>query len=170
MIAANQEFGLYHVASLLVALIALCRWPSVRPLAVWLLVGFFFTYYGTTVPTGWVTLQRDPRYVASLTLPSVVLLAYWLRLMPRTVRWPVVLVFVGSGLFAAALDQGQSILVPHRAFTQTKYVDDSTLEPFEYVGARWILGLAKPVVFECERSGERVARSSPQRSRRNHRG
>jgi 4-amino-4-deoxy-L-arabinose transferase-like glycosyltransferase len=149
MIVANHEFGLYHVAGFLIAIVALFQWPSVRPLAVWLLVGFFWTFYGTTVPTRWVTLQRDPRYVASLTVPSLVLLAYWLRLMPRTVRWPVVLVFVGAGLFAAGLDQGQSILAPHRAFAQTKYVDDTTLEPFEYVGAHWVHGLTNPAVFGC---------------------
>ncbi len=170
MIVANQEFGLYHLASFMVALVAVWRWPSVRPFAVWLLVGFFWTYYGTTVPTSWVTLQRDPRYVASLTVPSVVLLAYWLNHAPRTVRWTCVPLLIGSGLFAAGLDQGPSILVPHRVFLKTKYISESVLEPFEYVGARWVGGPENLAVFGCARPRSGVGRSPPRRARRNHHG
>jgi hypothetical protein len=151
MIVANQEFGVYHAAAMLVGLVALWRWPVVRPFALWLLVGFFWTYYGTSVPMRWVTLQRDPRYAASLTLPSVVLLAYWLCEAPRAVRWTFVPIFVGSGLFAAGLDQGPSILVPHRAFLHSKYARESVLEPFEYVGVRWAGGATNPKVFACAR-------------------
>jgi hypothetical protein len=149
MIAMNHEFGLYHAASLAIALIALCCRTPVRPFAVWFLVGLVWTFYGTTVPTGWVTLQRDPRYAASLTVPSVILLAYALTLASGTFRWLAVFGFVGSGLFAAALDQGQSVLIPHRAFVSTQYANQSSLEPFEYVGARWVLGLERSAGFEC---------------------
>ena len=151
MIVANQEFGLYHLASFMVALVALSRWPSVRPFAVWLVVGFFWTYYGTTVPTRWVTLQRDPRYVASLTVPSVVLLAYWLYHAPRTIRWMCVPILIGSGLFVAGLDQGPSVLVPHRGFLKSKYMSESVLEPFEYVGSGWVGGPTNLAVFGCAR-------------------
>jgi 4-amino-4-deoxy-L-arabinose transferase-like glycosyltransferase len=151
MIVANQEFGLYHLASSMVALVALWRWRSVRPFAVWLLVGFFWTYYGTTVPMRWVTLQRDPRYIAPLTVPSVVLLAYWLSHAPRTIRWTCVPILIGSGLFAAGLDQGPSTLFPHGVFLKTKYISESVLEPFEYVGARWVGGPANLAVFGCAR-------------------
>jgi hypothetical protein len=151
MIVANQEFGLYHLTSLMVALVALWHWTSVRPFAVWLLVGFFWTYYGSTVPTRWVTLQRDPRYAAGLTMPCVVLLSYWLNHAPKTIRWIGVTVLIGSGLFAAGLDQGPSILVPHRVLLRTKYINESVLEPFEYVGARWVGGSANPTVFDCAR-------------------
>jgi hypothetical protein len=149
MIVTSHEFGLYHLAALVIAPVALFRWPSARPFAIWLLVGFFWTFYGTTVPTSWVPLQRDPRYAASLTVPSVVLLARGLGRVPVTVRWPIAAVLLGSGIFAAGLDQGQSILAPHRAFVRTTYAQESSLEPFEYVGARWVIGLGHPAVFGC---------------------
>jgi len=149
MIATNHEFGLYHAASLAIALFALWRWTSVRPLAIWLLVGFAWTFYGTTVPTGWVSLQRDPRYAASLTVPAVILLAYAVSQMSRAIGWLVAFGFVGSGLFAAGLDQGHSILIPHRAFVETRYANQAILEPFEYVGARWVMGLSRPPGFAC---------------------
>jgi hypothetical protein len=90
-----------------------------------------------------VTLQRDPRYAASLTAPSVSLLAYGLRAAPRWFRGPAALLLVGSGLLAAGLDQGPSILEPHRAFARSEYAHDASLEPFEYVGARWVDGLER---------------------------
>jgi hypothetical protein len=51
MIATSHEFGLYHLAALPIAIVALWRWAPSRPLAIWLLIGFAWTFYGTTVPT-----------------------------------------------------------------------------------------------------------------------
>jgi hypothetical protein len=149
LIVTNQEFGLYHAASLALAPFAFWRWPAVRPLAIWLAVGFLWTFYGTTVPTRWVPLQRDPRYAASLTVPSVILLAYALgRLSPR---WRLLLsaILICSGLFAAGLDQGSAVLAPHRAFVALPYASNTALEPFEYVGARWVIGLSRSPKFLC---------------------
>jgi hypothetical protein len=149
MIATNQEFGLYQVAAFVIGIFALWRWPPARPFAIWWLVGFLWTFYGTTLPTRWVTLQRDPRYAASLTVPSVSLLAYCLDSSPWRVRWPAILLFLTSGLFAAGLEQGQSILSPLRTLARSAYIHDASLEPFEYVGAHWVDGLSKPTDFAC---------------------
>ena len=56
---------------------------------------------------------------------------------------------VGSGLLSAGLDQGNTILEPHAAFLATQYAPEAALEPFEYVGARWKLGLAQRPPFVC---------------------
>jgi hypothetical protein len=149
MIAAHQEFALYHLLAIPTAIYALWRWPMVRPLAIWLLVGFVWLYYGTTVPTRWVTLQRDPRYAASLTIPAVILLAFALNAAPLLLRWPAVALLVATGLFAAGLDQGRTIRIPHRDFVHSEYATDADLEPFEFVGARWELGLDSAPTFRC---------------------
>jgi hypothetical protein len=149
MIAARQEFALYHALAFPVAVYALWRWPKARPLAIWLTVGFVWIYYGTTAPAGWVTLQRDPRYAASLTAPGVILLAYGLGSLSAKLCWPVAALLIVSGLFAAGLDQGKTIRAPHRAFVDSEYAAEAALEPFEYVAARWELGLDRQPAFRC---------------------
>jgi hypothetical protein len=147
-LVARQEFALYQAAALAVAGYALWRWPAARPAALWLLIGFAWLYYGTTVPTRWVNLQRDPRYAASLTTPAVLLLAYALNRLPPVFRWSGVAVLVVTGLFAAGLDQGRTIRCPHRLFVESEYAPEGVLEPFEYAGARWEAGPSPPA-FGC---------------------
>jgi 4-amino-4-deoxy-L-arabinose transferase-like glycosyltransferase len=148
MLVARQEFALYQAFALAAAAYGLWRWPAVRPLALWLAVGFVWLYYGTTVPTRWVNLQRDPRYAVSLTTPAVILLAFALGSWPARLRWPVVGLLVGTGLFAAGLDQGQTIRTPHRLFVNSEYAAEAVLEPFEYAGALWEAGPSPPA-FGC---------------------
>ena len=64
MLVTHQEFGAYQIAALLLIPYAWMRSPALRPLVVWWVVGFFWHFYGTTAPTRFVPLQRDPRYVA----------------------------------------------------------------------------------------------------------
>ncbi len=183
MVMTRQEFGIYQALALATAIYGLSRWPAVRPLAIWLLVGFIWLYYGTTVPTRWVNLQRDPRYAASLTTPAVILLAFALQPWPIWLRWPTVTLLIGTGLFSAGLDQGQTIRAPHRQFVKSEYAKEATLEPFEYVAARWEAGsssslscaddLGRPSVFRlfrevpgarvCSAFGSRYAVLSPER-------
>jgi hypothetical protein len=149
MLAARQEFGLYHLAAVVAGLLAFRRRRELRPLVLWLIVGFVWTYYGTTVPTGWVVLQRDPRYAAALTAPSVIILAHLLMALRPGWRYALAALLIGSGLFCAGLDQGNTILRPHADFTRSHYAAGAALEPFEYVGARWELGLDQPPWFSC---------------------
>jgi hypothetical protein len=133
MLVASKEFGLYMALAVAAAGYALWKWPALRPLAVWLLVGFLWIYFGPTTPTGWVPLPRDPRYAAALTTPAVIVVARALVPLRSTVRWAVAALLVGVGLFAAGLDQGRAIRAPHRAFLTSGYATASALEPFEYV-------------------------------------
>ena len=147
MAIASHEFGLFMVPSLIVAAYSVWAWPSMRPLAVWLIVGFVWLSYGTTIPTNWHPLHRDPRYLAVLTVPCTILLAQALTSLDRRVAWPIGIGLVVSSLFAAGLDQGRSILTPHRHFLATSYASGAVLEPTEYFGTRWAAGL-----LECRTS------------------
>jgi hypothetical protein len=149
MLLFRQEFGLYHLVALLSLPLVLRNWPNGRMLAVWLCVGYLWLYYGTTSPTSWVTLQRDPRYVASLTVPSVILVARCAWLLVPWLRWCGVALLIISGLFAASLDLGNTILFPHHEFLRSPQARVAVLEPFEYFGARWALGLENPPPFKC---------------------
>lgn len=149
MVLASHELGPFLVFSLVVAPYALRNWPPLRPVSAWLLSGFAWLCYGTVVPTRWVLLQRDPRYLGVLTVPCVILLAHALMRMDRRLRWPIAAALIGSGILAAGLDQGAAIRWPHRRFLATPYAQRATLEPTEYLGARWTLGLAEPPNFDC---------------------
>src|SRR5262249_12243590 len=124
-------------------------WPAARPLGVWILVTFVWSYYGTTVPWGWVPLQRDPRYVAVLVVPVAALLGCGLaRLRPRVAALLTALLVL-QGVAAAGLEVGPAIRSPHRAFLRSPIAPQSTLEPFEFFAARWEAGLDSPVPFRC---------------------
>jgi hypothetical protein len=149
LLVTSTGFGLYHLVALALSPLLWFRFPSFRPLIAWLVVGFFWIYYGTTVPTGWVTLQRDARYAAFLTVPSVILVARFLLAAPAWIRWPVGALLVASGLFAAGLDQGSSVLKPFESFLDGDWANDATVEPSEYYAARWKLGLTQSPPFAC---------------------
>jgi hypothetical protein len=149
MIVASHEFGVVHAVALPLACFALWRRPGVRWIAVWLLVGVCWTYYGTTVPTRWLPLYTDPRYSAPFTIPAVVLLSCYLaswRTWPRVIAS---ILLAASGLIAASMDQRGSLLTPHRAFLESEFAGTATLEPFEYYGARWVAGFGNAAAFAC---------------------
>lgn len=149
MVLTSHELGAYYLVGLPIAVAALWRGSAVRPLACWVLVGFAWLFYGTTVPTAWVPLQRDPRYAASLTIPIVVLIAgACMRLEPRT-RWAAAALLGASGMAAASLDQGNAVLAAHERFASSAFARDAAVEPFEYFGARWTIGLQSPPAFAC---------------------
>jgi hypothetical protein len=149
LLVTSTGFGLYHLVALALSPFLWFRVPSRRPLIAWLVVGFFWTYYGTSVPTGWVPLAREARYAASLTVPAVILIAHSLLAAPAWIRWPTGILLAASGLFAASLDQGNSLLKPHELFLHSEWANDATVEPSEYYAARWKLGLSQPPPFAC---------------------
>jgi hypothetical protein len=129
--------------------LALWRKRDLRWVSVWLLVGLAWLYYGTTIPTAWVPVQRDPRYAASFTIPAVLLIAVFLVEWSRRRRAIAMAMLVGLGLVGASLDQRGSELSAHRTFVGTEFAAEAALEPFEYYGARWQHGLRAPVAFAC---------------------
>jgi hypothetical protein len=159
MLVTSQEFGLYHVAALAIAIAVLLKRERVtmKQLAVWLLVGFGCTYYAPTSTNVWVSLQRDPRYAAWLTTPSALLVSSTLVGANRWMRWTAAALLLGAGAIGIALDQGNTILKPHNQFLRTPYAQakQTALEPFEYVGARWQLGLPRAPEFYCLTDGGR---------------
>jgi len=166
MLVTSHEFGVVPVLAVLLA-VRTIRWrPDLRWVALWLLIGVGWLYYGTTVPTAWVPVQRDPRYAAPFTIPAVLLVAVLLDEWPRGRRLLATCVLVGIALVAASLDQGGSEMSAHRAFVESKFAAEAALEPFEYYGARWQRGLQSPAVFACasdagRRSVVELARTLP---------
>jgi hypothetical protein len=94
-------------------------------------------------------LQRDPRYAAPLTVPALVLIASVVDRMRKWSRFGVASCLVITGIAAAGLDQGSSVLTAHKRLLQSAKGPEIGLEPFEYFGARWQLGLNTTPVFSC---------------------
>jgi hypothetical protein len=149
MLVFRQEFGIYYVCMLACLPFVVVKSRVSYPIVVWFLVGFIWLYYGTTEPTRWVTLQRDPRYAAPLTVPAVIILALGLSLLRPWLCWLILVLVTVSGVCASALDQGSTILAPHRDLLQSDYAEEVALEPFEYYGARWAYGMSRPPPFLC---------------------
>jgi hypothetical protein len=148
MTVSSQDFGPF----LLVAAAGVWRARASRAatvVALWLAVGFLWTYYGTTVPWRWMPLQRDPRYAAFLTTPAVIMAAYALAGLQRRARTAAVVCLALLGLACAAADQGASIRAPHAALLKKGYGATLSLEPLEFYGAWWESGLSAPPPFSC---------------------
>ncbi len=149
MMATSHEFGLVYVIAMPLAIVALWRQPERRWVALWLLVGFVWLYYGTMVPTRWRPLFYDPRYAAPFTIAALLLIAAHLATWARPMRIVAIGVLTATNLAAISMDQRDTPLTAHRAFLDSAYSADAALEPFEYFGARWVRGLRTPVDFGC---------------------
>lgn len=149
-LVTSHELGIFLLASLLVAVFNFFR--CARPLAVWLLVGFGWLCWGTTIPFAWLPLQGDPRYLTVLTIPSLVLLAEFTLKLPRS-SWRILAVgsLILSGVIGSMLDLGSVKLSAHQRFAESKYnTPETALEPFVYFGARAALGFqTNNVNFSC---------------------
>jgi hypothetical protein len=151
MIVSSHEYALYLGVALAAAVFAIWKWPAFRPAAIWLLIGFVWLSYGTTVPTDWITLHRDPRYNAILFVPAAVLAARFVAGLVRPLRWLAAATLVTMGIAASSLDQASSLTTPHRAFLQTDYFRKAALQPFDYFSARFEYGLTAPPPFAAVR-------------------
>ncbi len=149
MLATSHEFSVVHLLSLPLAFVALWRRSEFRWVAIWLLAGLGWLFYGTTIPTAWVPMHPDPRYAASFTVPALVLIGAFLARWPASPRIAATAGLVVLSLVAASLDKRGSELTAHRAFLQSDFARSASLEPFEYFGARWVSGLDEPVAFAC---------------------
>jgi hypothetical protein len=110
---------------------------------------FVWTYYGTMVPHDYLTLQRDPRYAAALTAPTVIVVAQMVAALSWRPRLLAAAGLAASGIAGAMLDQGATLIEPHRAFAQSRYAAEAVLEPLEYYGVRWHSGLTSPAPYKC---------------------
>jgi hypothetical protein len=149
MLATSHEFGVFHVLAMPLAVLTLLRRAELRWVALWLVTGYLWVFYGTTVPTAWVPLASDPRYASSLTIPALLILAAHLVTWRPSLRLWAVGFLIGLSLLSSGLDQRASELSAHKAYLRTEFVEDAALEPFEYYGARWVAGLRTHVAFGC---------------------
>jgi hypothetical protein len=147
MLISSHEFGLYHLAVALTAPLLWVRQPAVRPLIVWWVSGYLWFYYGTTTPTEYVPLQRDPRYGAFLTLPGVTLVACALWMFRPLVRWTALAVLLLVGIAGAGLDAGASAASAHAALSRSPYAREAAVDAADYYGARWMLGFDRKPTF-----------------------
>lgn len=147
MAIGSFELGLLVALALPLAGWALFRSQSLRPIAVWLLVGFGWFFYGTTIPSGWVPLHRDARYAMAFSLPIVLLVGGWLRTGPRLLVWPIAAGLIGICMICPGLDLGNSVLTPHEKFLAAPHKELISLEPAEYLAARWSQGFIKTPEF-----------------------
>jgi len=137
------------VAMIAAVVAAWRRHPQLRPLVIWWGVIFVWTYYGTTVPSDYLTLQRDPRYASALTVPTVIVLAQMVTGLTWRPRVLAAAALAATGIAGAMLDQGARLIEPHRAFAQSHYAAEAVLEPLEYYGVRWHSGLTSPAPYKC---------------------
>jgi hypothetical protein len=132
----SHELGIFMATALGVAVFKFSSYS--KPLALWLLAGFVWLNWGTTLPYAWAPLQGDPRYLTVLTIPCMILVAAFTMSL-RRIRWRVVVVagWMISGLVCSFMDLGTIKLTAYERFTQSRYnLPETTLEPFDYFGAR----------------------------------
>ncbi len=149
MLFTSHEFGLLMATALIVSPFVWRRWNEARPVILWLVVGFFWTYYGTTKPTTWLTLQRDPRYAGATMIAATIILARCIASLSLLPRISAVILTGLVGVAGAALDLGSTVLWPHSRLKTLPQVSECVLEPFEYFGLRWVTGLEKPTPAIC---------------------
>lgn len=142
----SHELGLFLVGGLAVAVLACRSLP--KALVLWLVIGFVWFSWGTTTPAGWVTMQRDPRYLSILTIPCLTLLSIWLlNLRSGFWRGSIIVGLIASGLLCASLDIGRVKTVAHRRFAASEYnTPSTTAEPFVYFGIRAAQNFSKDAV------------------------
>jgi hypothetical protein len=132
----SHELGPFMVGALMLAILNYRRMPKV--LTGWLLAGFVWLCWGTTLPFAWVPLQGDPRYLTVLTVPCLIVLAtFAAQLRSPAGRGMFISFLILSGLICSAADIGPIKLSAHRRFVASPYNQSATaLEPFVFFGAR----------------------------------
>ena len=135
-LVTSHELGIFLLAALVVGVLNFKRCP--KPLLLWLLVGFGWLCWGTTLPFAWVPLQGDPRYLTVLTIPCLILLAGFISQLPRqSWRITALAILIVSGILSSMLDLGSVKLSAHRRFALSKYnTSETAVEPFVYFGTR----------------------------------
>ena len=116
-LASEQEFGLFPAFLVPAIWMAVRRppHPHLRLLALWVVTIFLYTSYGTVSPLRFAPLPRLPRYLASVAIPAVILLAAWLMtLRPRWLHLSLGALIVSS-LLCIAIDNGRAAKAPRRA-------------------------------------------------------
>ncbi|QDT34652.1 ArnT family glycosyltransferase [Thalassoglobus polymorphus] len=144
MLLLSHEFSIFMTASLVLAFFSI-RNLKTAPFAIWLIFGFIWQYYGTTVPTDWVPLQRDPRYSAGLTIPAAFILSYHIsNIRIPFLRYSIITVLCTSGLVCASFDNGGSALAAHREFLSKEPPGPVASEPYEFVALLWLDNSVNP--------------------------
>ena len=152
VLVASHELGLLFISAVGVAVWMLARKRNsglAVPLALWFLIGLVWVGYGTTVPTDWTTLQRDPRYWLGLSFPACLLVATALAAVSRRLRFAGLALLLTTGVLACFMDRASTITDPHKAWLASEITADSTLHPLEYLGARWEQNFKLPVDYFC---------------------
>ncbi|MEM7407471.1 MAG: glycosyltransferase family 39 protein [Pseudomonadota bacterium] len=147
MLISSHEYGLLMIAAMICAIAELVRGGQLRGYALWLLIGYVWSYYGTTVPHDWVPLARDPRYTLFMTLPAALLLAQYLALMTSHLRTAALVLLAVTSAGAAALERGSGALEPYRKFAQSEFAERGTMLPYDYVIAHYVAGFERSVEF-----------------------
>ncbi|WP_417847607.1 glycosyltransferase family 39 protein [Thalassoglobus sp.] len=144
MILLSHEFSIFIAASIGLAFFSI-RIRKTSPFAIWLIFGFIWQYYGTTVPTDWVPLQRDPRYSAGLAIPAAFILSYHIsNIRIPFLRYSIITALCTSGLVCASFDNGGSALAAHREFLSKEPPGPVASEPYEFVALLWINNSVNP--------------------------
>jgi hypothetical protein len=131
---SEQEFGLFPLLAVPVVLRSLFRPDSrdARFLAVWVVAVFLYMSYGTTSPFRFAPLPRLPRYLSTVTIPALVLLAAWLRTWRPVPRGLAIAGLAVSSVLCVWVDNGRAVKAPQRAlasFVESHRGDAFVLEP-----------------------------------------
>lgn len=137
---SEQELGLFPYFLLPALVFHVRRTPSDRSrfLVFWVVSIFLYTSYGTASPFRFAPMARLPRYLSSVTIPAMILLAAFLASLRPLVRNLALAALCLSSIACVWIDNGRAVMAPVRdvrAFLSTQ--------------ARWVLDeqLLVPVLF-----------------------
>jgi hypothetical protein len=143
VLLGSHEFGFTMPLAILASLFQL-RNAKTRVLALWLIVGFIWLYYGSTVPHRWALMQRDPRYALALTVPACACLAIQICAMPRSWTPLLVSAIAIGNLSFVAMDRAYTILHAHNQLVEISLPGRVGLQPNDYLGVYWVSDFAPP--------------------------
>lgn len=163
LVVTSHELGIVLLAALCIATYVLSKRVLgddstsglMLAIALWVLIGFVWMMYGSTVPHKWVPLHRDPRYLLSLVCPAAILLGWWLTQLSVTLRWLCLIALLGTSVFACTLDQAPYMTSAHRKFVQSGTSERVAIEPLDFLGVWWESGFDESPQFDCLAGGRR---------------
>ncbi len=149
----SHEFGVLMGTGVVCACVVLWKAEDrFRPFAWWLLVGLGWCFYGTTSPTSWRIMERDPRYACGLELPAVVVIVWALtRLYAKAPRLSISIfaLLLLTSLLAPGLDRRGTPAQAHREWLARYPRSTAALEPFEFIAAWTLSDLRHAPSFSC---------------------
>ncbi|MEW6618664.1 MAG: glycosyltransferase family 39 protein [bacterium] len=107
----NQEFGFFYYLILPIGIFFLYKKnKAVMLLLIWIFPLLLYTFYGPISASNYWTLTREPRYLAYITIPSLLILSYFLdKQVNKKWMYSLLIFLLISSIGFTCLDDSKNI-------------------------------------------------------------